>query len=122
MVPPQWTGQNLSMDRVKNKFLVMYYSGHLNGFIVHKGNCEFPTALICRLFGTLAPLCICYQEVFHVFSSRAICRLWHPLPQGQGIPYLSTYSYILYDVLMSPYVATRHVLSRDFDQGIDVLN
>ena len=42
--------------------------------------CEFPTALICRIFGTVAPLGICYREIYVVSSLKYICRLWHPLP------------------------------------------
>ena len=56
--------------------------------------CEFPTALRCRINGTVSPLGIYYREVFIVLSLIDICRLWNPLPQGQGITYLYTYSYI----------------------------
>ena len=57
-------------------------------------NYEFPTKLRCRLSGTVAPLGICYRESFLVSYLRYIYRLWNTLPQGQGIPYLSTCSYI----------------------------
>ena len=84
--------------------------------------CEFPTALKCRLFRTVVSLGKCYREVFIVLYLRAICKLWDLHPQGQGISYLSYYSYALYAVLLSPYVATTHVHSWDLNWGNDVLN
>ena len=45
----------------------------------------------CRLDETVAPLGICYQEVFISWSlTRYICRLCNTLPQGQSIPYVSS--------------------------------
>ena len=84
--------------------------------------CYFSITRRCRLFGTVSPSSICYQEVFFVLYLKAICRLWNSLPQVKGIPYISTYSYILYAVLLAPHIATRHVNSQDLDWDIDVLN
>ena len=55
-------------------------------------NCEFPTALVCRLFCNVAPINICYRMVFFVLPLKAICRLWNPIPRLQVISYLSTYT------------------------------
>ena len=50
-----------------------------------------------RLNGTVYPIGICYRYVFLSYSiTRAICRVWHTVPQGQGITYLSRYNYIVY--------------------------
>ena len=67
-------------------------------------------------------MCIRYWEVFIVLSLIAIYSLWHPLHHEQVIPYLYTYSYVLYVVLLDPYVATRNFLSWEFYRGTDVLN
>ena len=81
------------------KLNLLEYRGCTNLFnatllILGLVNYEFPTKLRCRLSGTVAPLGICYRESFLVSYLRYIYRLWNTLPQGQGIPYLSTYSYI----------------------------
>ena len=102
--------------------LRLYRSVELNFLVMGLINCEFTATLRCRLFCTVAPLNIFYREVFFVLYIRNICRLWNPLTQVQGILYLSTYIYVLYAVLMAPYVATRHVHSQDLDRSINVLN
>ena len=53
---------------------------------------------------------------------RAICRLWHPLPQGDGISYLYIYRYIVYAILPSPYMAIDNILPVNHIGGINVLN
>ena len=58
----------------------------------------------------LYPLSVSVTMRYFYLILRAICKLWHPLPQRQGIPYLYSYNYIIYAILPATYIATRHVL------------